>query len=54
VTVCIGFYALSLSQAKLAGDIVLNYLYVTIADSPVCILLYFTLDGLGRRYLRQL
>ena len=51
MNVCVGYYALSFSTTKLSGDIVLNYLYGTIFDSPMCILLYFTIDGLGRRAL---
>lgn len=34
ITVCVGYYALTLSTTKLNGDILLNYLYGTIADSP--------------------
>ncbi len=34
VTVCIGFYALTFSQTKLAGDIFVNYLLFTLVDSP--------------------
>ena len=50
VTVCVGYYALSLSATKLAGDIVLNYLYGVIADTPVFLLIYFVIDGIGRRF----
>ena len=51
ITVNIGNYALILSSTKLAGDIVLNYLYIVMAETPVCIILYFTLDGIGRKFM---
>ena len=34
VTVCVGYYALTLNSTKLSGDIVLNYLLATISETP--------------------
>lgn len=49
-TVVVGFYALTLNTTKLHGDAVLNFLLSVITDTPTFILLYFVLDGWGRRY----
>jgi hypothetical protein len=35
---------------QLAGDPILNFVLATVADSPVCVFLFFTLDRIGRRY----
>lgn len=31
---CVGFYALTLNSTELSGDIVVNYLLATVADTP--------------------
>lgn len=49
-TIVVGFYALTLNATKLHGDAVLNFLLSTLMDTPVFFLLYFVLDGWGRRY----
>eukprot|EP00095_Tigriopus_kingsejongensis_P011966 maker-scaffold1191_size56271-snap-gene-0.16 protein:Tk11966 transcript:maker-scaffold1191_size56271-snap-gene-0.16-mRNA-1 annotation:"solute carrier family 22 protein" len=48
-TVCVGFYALTLSATSLSGDIVLNFVYMTLVESPISIYIYFALDSIGRR-----
>ncbi len=50
-TTCIGYYALTTSATKLSGDIVLNYFLLNVVDTPVSFLLFFTLDGLGRKVM---
>ena len=49
ICVCVTFYVLALSSTELHGDIALNYLLATIAETPISIFLYFTLDSIGRK-----
>ena len=35
---------------QLAGDPILNFVLATVADSPVCLFLFLTLDRIGRRF----
>eukprot|EP00094_Tigriopus_californicus_P007747 TCALIF_07462-PA protein Name:"Similar to Slc22a21 Solute carrier family 22 member 21 (Mus musculus)" AED:0.16 eAED:0.17 QI:0/0.33/0.25/1/0.33/0.5/4/24/412 len=49
-TVCVGFYALTLSATSLSGDIVLNFALMTLVESPLSIYVYFALDAIGRRW----
>ncbi len=48
ITVCVGYYALTLNATKLAGDPILNYFLASVADTPVSLFLFLTLDRLGR------
>lgn len=47
---CVAYYALSLNSTDLHGDIVLNYLLGIVVETPTTVLLYFSLDGVGRRF----
>ena len=44
ITVCVGYYALTLNATKLAGDPIINYCLATASDMPVSLFLFLTLD----------
>ena len=51
IMACLGYYALTFASAKLSGDIVVNYLYLTLLDIPLALFVYYFFDRIGRRYL---
>ena len=48
ITVSLGFYSLTFNATSLHGDIILNFLYATMADTPVFLFVFFLVDRVGR------
>ena len=48
IMISIGFYSLTYSATALHGDIILNFLYATMADTPVFLCIFLLVDRVGR------